>query len=99
MSRKAFYITLYFCFLAFAVHSQKTTTVLLNNSQREILLVGSQLGILIDTSGNLSINEVSKSTNFIPHTTKKKFASVENTSYVYWVCFSLKEVDNWKVFF
>lgn len=94
MLKKALYISVYFCLFTFAVHAQKLTTLILENQDKEVILLGSQLGILVDTLGKFNIEEASTSNNYVLHDTKKKFASIENTAYVYWVSFSLKEAKN-----
>jgi hypothetical protein len=94
MYNKVLHITLLFCGLSFAVHSQKLETFILDDSQEDVFLYASQLEILEDSSRKLTIDEVVNSNKFVLHQKSPTFAFIKNTDYAYWIRFSLKENKN-----
>jgi hypothetical protein len=94
MCRKVLQIVLFFCFLSFAVHSQKLETLVLNDSHRDVILYGPQLEILEDKDRSLTIQDVLNSDKFVLHKETPRFASIKNISSAYWIRFSLREDRN-----
>ena len=94
MYKKVFPLIFLFCISTFAVYSQKLKTLVLNDSQTDVILYESQLEILEDPSKKLTIDQVATSDKFVLHTSNPKFAFIRNTDYAYWIRFSLKEAKN-----
>ncbi|HVD98969.1 MAG TPA: 7TM diverse intracellular signaling domain-containing protein [Cytophagaceae bacterium] len=69
-------------------------TLVLDDSQEDVTLLGSQLEILEDPTQKLSIEEVMHSNEFKVHTSSPLFAFIKNTKSAYWIRFSLREAKN-----
>jgi len=88
-------ITLFLCCVfPFAVYPQNLETLVLDDSQEDVTLLGSQLEILEDPTQKLSIEEVMHSNEFKVHTSSPLFAFIKNTKSAYWIRFSLREAKN-----
>ena len=82
---------LFVCSLFFTVYAQELETCILNDQQSDVVLIGSQLAILEDSTNKLSIADICVSKRFVLNKSVPKFAFVKNVRYSYWIKFSLKE--------